>query len=132
MVCFYQVYMPFLIYLSSPILKFEINLIYCQFSRYHFRKIMHTIVSQCHRSVPFDPCTTSAFRLQIYPRSDVCLYCPGITSKLRTLFLVKQESVPLFQKFVVFTSAMTFCQTPEYWQIVCIRNQRVETVKSKS
>ena len=33
-------------------LKFKIYFIDCQFSRYHFRKIMHTIVSQCHRSVP--------------------------------------------------------------------------------
>lgn len=31
---------------------------------YHFCKIMLTIVSQCHRFVPFDPCTTSDFKLQ--------------------------------------------------------------------
>ena len=43
-------------------LKFKIYFIDCQFSRYHFRKIMHTIVSQCHRSYSFDPCTTSALK----------------------------------------------------------------------
>ena len=56
-----MVFASILILLRS--LKFKIYLIYCQLSRYHFCKIMFTIVSQCHRSVPFDPCTTSAFRL---------------------------------------------------------------------
>ena len=33
-------------------LKFKIYFIDCQFSRYHFRKIMHTIFSHFYRSVP--------------------------------------------------------------------------------
>lgn len=57
-----MVFASILILLRS--LKFKIYLIYCQLSRYHFCKIMFTIVSQCHRSVPFDPCTTSSFRPQ--------------------------------------------------------------------
>ena len=80
-------------------LKFKIYFIDCQFSRYHFRKIMHTIVSQCHRSVP---CVTritqhqksslrlhpSDFRLQTsdfrHQTSDLRLQtCGTETSSLR-------------------------------------------------
>ena len=57
-----MVFASTLILLKS--LKFKIYFIDCQFSRYHFRKIMLTIASQCHRPVSYDPCTTSPIRPQ--------------------------------------------------------------------
>ena len=84
-------------------LKFKIYFIDCQFSRYHFRKIMHTIVSQCHRSVPCVTRITQHQKSSLRPQpSDFRLQTSDLN--LQTSNMWNRNLIPQTSDFIPQTS----------------------------